>query len=247
MAFEVKKTTKVAGVANVKVLAINPTVKEAEKIGIQLQEDTKWDKEKPRLDIYLQIVDKGFECKHKMAIFIKDKLTGQDGTYESFIDETGANGSKEYLKGNDIRAAREGETQLASLLIAWTNGANIGKTELDKIYNGNLSDLKQLVLDASTNTFKVVLGIRFVEKDGNINAYMDTYPYKVAKAGYGKFREKVAELAVKNADKAWFKDRWFPADFNITLYTGQTLADKVSGITPDDDLFGPATEEEAAF
>lgn len=257
MAFEVKEVNyKVAGVATVKLLGINPTVAEAAKFGINLKEDTKLDKEKMRLTLWLEVIDKGFECKTAMSIFLSNKIKGSDGAggFETFIDETGANGQEQYVKGSKVRKAREGEDQLANLIMALTNGGKVAKEDLDLVFKGDLTPLKELVIAAKDNMFKVALGIRFGEYNGNVTSYMDVYPYKFGKAVNTGFKTKFAEEAAKKAEKTWFKDRWYPATFELTRYMGQTLADKTvvapqmidGDVIAPDDLFAPR-EDDASF
>ncbi len=168
---QVVGTTKYTGVANVIVVAVNPTLGEMKAMGIPAQQEPVYydaEKDKTRIDFYL--------FKHqpkistKVSFWIEGKpRTNKDGNKYEWINKFGTTAwstSSEtppnytWFKTDGAQPAMIGEPTLTSFIQAWANVAQDGQCTLDtinKIAKGDVTELKQLVKDLAKSEVGVLL------------------------------------------------------------------------------------------
>lgn len=183
----VQETKLYTGLANLKVVAINPTKAQLEELGYKPQNDPVYtskegDVRKVRIDLYLANSEK--KIRAKVAFFLEDKLrANKDNSKAEWINKFGrvAWGTPEAapteLKWFDHTTAvrsRIGEADLHGFLINWLNVSPTDEARLetlDSILNGNVAELRALLKAYPDNEVKVLLTV----KDGKYQSVYSKY------------------------------------------------------------------------
>lgn len=187
------------GVADFKVIAINPTKAELEAMGRKVQEEptyitsTQEGGNKVRLDIYL----KNDKMETKLALFLEDSpRINKAGDKNEFINKFGqgtwganaaeviakvsAKSGTPWFKADGIRIAKVGEVGLTEFIKQWANVAQGQVCQLDtieEIVRGNVKELKDLVpvMNSLNNGIKCLIGVVEKEYDGQVKQYQAVY------------------------------------------------------------------------
>lgn len=186
---QVVGSTKYTGVANMIVVAVNPTLGEMQAMGIPAQQEPVYydvEKDKTRVDFYL--------FKHtpkistKVSFWIEGKVrTNKEGNKYEWINKFGTTAwstSKDvapdykWFKTDGAEPALIGEPTLISFIQAWANVDNKSQARLDdisKVAKGNVSEIKQLAKDLAKNEVGVLLYV-------NDKGYQSVYTGYFARA-----------------------------------------------------------------
>jgi len=178
------------GLANMKVVAINPTKAEMEAMGMKSQNDPIYltqDQEgvkKLRLDFYLN--HKTMNIRTKVSFFLEDKYrTDKDGKKAEWINNFGRSAwgtidappsETKWFETKDVRKAKVGEADLHAFLINWLNIAPTDEAKLDNfnaLFLGNYSELKSLLAHYPNNEARVLLTVREGKYQSVYNKYFD--------------------------------------------------------------------------
>ena len=165
---------------------------------------------KVRLDFYLEYKENGtVKVRTKMALWAEEvERVSQSGNYQwinnsaqscysASLETLSANERMAWFKTNTARKALVGEVVLHDFVKVWANvstkpdaNGNAPECRLEKfrdIFNGDFSELQELVRDLQGYKVKVLLGVRVVEgTDENqmptINCYQDVYTKMFARS-----------------------------------------------------------------
>lgn len=214
------------GVANMAVIAINPTMDQLKAMGRNPQKEPEYKnsesgKEKFRIDVYLtQPVNK---INAKVSFWLEDApRANKDGTGFEWINKYG---NTAWGKGEDkpdtsrmswfsLEGARKafiGESQLISFIKAWANVDPKDACGLDtiaEIVKGNITELLDLFKRIPNNQVQILLGVK--------DKYQDVYtkyfdrPYR---KGFDAWKRAVEK------DYGEFKSDW-QNDFHLKPYEG---------------------------
>jgi len=175
------------GLANMKVVAINPNKMQLEALGYKPQAEpvyatTEDGVKKLRLDFYL--AHKEHSMRTKLAFFLENKpRVNVDGTKAEWINNFGrtawgtpdaAPAGLKWFDASTARAAKVGEADLHNFLINWLNISPNDEAKLDKfdaLFLGDYSELRSLLSGAGTNEVRVLLTVR----DGKYQAVYGRY------------------------------------------------------------------------
>lgn len=183
----------VVGLAEVKVVAINPTLEEYKEIlGIELKEDSKAanylgeSKEGNttlRLDVWVETIKS--KKKYKITYFLENKKKenkikeGEDKAKKyQYINEIGStswaedeNDLQTWFKKKDYRVAFVGEEELYSFMRAWlskldyTDPSTQILVDWKTLMKGNTKELRAQINGAYASTFVPLFGVKNVEKE----------------------------------------------------------------------------------
>jgi hypothetical protein len=223
-----------AGVTNMEVKSVNPTMAELHAMGIMVKQEPKYtmtmpgDKEVFKVVFWVSNPD--LTTKVEFLLENTPKIT-RDGNKTQFVNDYGqfayatdaaALSVYEWYTQEGIRAAFPNEEKLIGFIKAWANVASGGKVSLqtmDKIASGkDLSELKQLVTQLTTNRVRVLVGV----KDGKYQNVYTSYFGRTQKSGDSYFIKHLnGEYSSFNAE--------FPGDLQWGHFIPQlsvTTADK---------------------
>lgn len=180
------------GLCNVKVVAINPDVKELGKLfGKEPEKEPVYITEvdgvkKVRIDFFLKTINP--EIVTKLAIFVgpenvwntaKDKQEYMDDFGRSSYSAS-AETLPEWFDKSSARIAKQGESMLHDFVKKWANVAGDAKCKLDtfeKIAKGDIKELKDILKTYPDNEVRVLLGVRDGKYQDVYNRVFE-YPYK---------------------------------------------------------------------
>lgn len=194
-----------------------------------------------RLDIYLknpvsEYVSGGKtiteEVKTKFALFIEaTEIVSSTGKKQyinaygktSYADSPEA--TPDWFDKEGIRVCHKGEEELINFLYKWLGLTQKFKdkpgdvcmmeTSWDKLVNGNVKELQELVKGAKNNGIKFLLGAKEVTKDdGKVVYYQDVYSKYPMKPGQFSFTGLTEQL---NDEYGHFKAH-YPSDFKFQLF-----------------------------
>jgi hypothetical protein len=187
---ELKPRTLYTGLEDCKIIAINPTIADARKLGIKLKDDYSYFTEKEvdgvksttfRVEIYL--MSSNLEYPVKLTLFFEDKdQVASTGKFR-FINDFGQNTYSEsaeactsmvsksghnWFKADGIRVAKVGECELIEFIKAWLSIGLDAKAKLDNvskmIKSGDVTELTGLRKKYADRKVQVLLTVR--ENDG---------------------------------------------------------------------------------
>lgn len=185
----------VTGVADLQIIAINPTAKEIEKIyGKAPKEEPNYlgtnstsGNANVRIEVHAVIanVPKLKDAKVRFSFFIENAERHSKTNKMQYINKFGKTtwaetvedlASKEYYKDEASRPCLPGEENFTNLFLrSAANVAMDGECRVDdwsKVFKGDFSELHNLANVLKTNTFRALLGVRKTD-DGKF--YQDVY------------------------------------------------------------------------
>lgn len=185
------------GLKNMKVVAINPTKEELEKMGYNPKNDPVYTSvdntdpqtpvEKVRLDFFLEAEMEGQRnLRTKIAFFLENRhRTNRDGTTAEWIDNTGrtawgtpdaAPTQYNWFDTETARKCHPGEGDLHQFLVNWLNIQPGDEAKLDNfvaLFAGNYTELQSLLASNAGNEVKVLLTVREGKYQAAYSRYFD--------------------------------------------------------------------------
>lgn len=189
---------KVIGLAEVKVLAFNPTREEFKNVlNRELDEESKADQylgeakdtgnATVRIDAWVEVLK--LKRKEKITFFLEDcKRMNKDGSKTQYINNIGMcawadaeENLPDWFKRREYREAFKGEEDFYSLLRSWLGNLDykdkdtVLELKWKDLLKGNLKDLKSLINSSLSTTFVTAFTVRSIEKEGDIKEYQSAY------------------------------------------------------------------------
>ena len=231
-----------AGITNMEVKAVNPTMAELNAMGINIKTEPNYTMEmggRPIFKVVFWVSNPDLTTKVEFLLENTPKVT-RDGMKTQFVNAYGqfayATGEEalnayDWYTKEGIRAAYPNEEKLISFIKAWANVASGGKVSLDsmdKIASGaDLSELKQLVTALSNNRVRVLVGV----KDGKYQNVYTSYFGRTQRSGDSYFVKALnGEYSSFNAE--------FPGDLQWGQFTPQL------SVTQPDEEKAPAETDD---
>jgi len=232
-----------AGITNMEVKAVNPTMAELNVMGINIKTEPNYritmPGDKEVFKVVFWVANPDLTTKVEFLLENNPKMT-KDGNktqwvnhYGQFIyaEDEAALSQWEWYKTEGVRPAFPNEERLIGFMKAWANVASGGKVfleSMDKIASGaDLSELKQLVTQLSANRVRVLVGV----KDGKYQNVYTHYFGRTQKSGDSYFIKHLnGEYSSFNAE--------FPGDLQWGQFTPQlsiTTADTDTAPAETDD------------
>jgi len=240
---EVLGTIKLwAGITNMEVKAVNPTMAELNAMGINIKSEPNYNVtmgDRQVFKVVFWVANPDLTTKVEFLLENNPKKT-RDGMKTQWVNDYGqfiyAAAPEDlqqwdWYKTEGVRPAYPNEEKLIKFIKAWANVANGGKcalTTMDKISAGtDLSELKQLVTALSNNKVRILVGV----KDGKYQNVYTHYFGRTQKSGDHYFvKELNGEYSGFNAE--------FPGDLQWGQFTPQltvTQPDKEEAPAENDD------------
>jgi len=232
------------GVGNFKVVAINPTMEEANKIGVKLKTEPKYtdiqvgDNVRNKIVFFVKNEEKEILTRVEFLVASQQEIS-QNGnkriinnfgrhTWSKDIDTLKANSKMSWFKTEKARYAYVGESDLIDFIAAWANVASDGEVALDTIdviVKGNVSELRKLMNSIKDNEVRLMLGVK-VGDDGKL--YQQVYS-----RWYGRPYIKTNTQLIKSLNDEYgaFKAQYDPTDFSLKLFSGETMTIKTPSIS----------------
>lgn len=238
----VKERKLYTGLANMQVVAVNPTKAEMEKMGMSPKNDPVYTKEedgvtKTRLDIYLsrEESEAAPAIKAKMALWLEDKLRVSGAGNNEYLNKFGQSAwakpgeepEYDWFKKEGLRQAFDGEERVIDFLKNWANVESEGECTLEtieKIVKGDVTELNDLARLLKDNYVRVLLG---VQTSGS-NQYQAVYTKMFDRPYNTKTARWIAKL---NDQYGEFKNADWQGDLMLKEYTGATSIEEE---TPSD-------------
>ena len=233
-----------SGLTNVKVMAVNPTMRELHDMDINVKQEPNYKvefsgEEYNKIVFWLANSDGNF----KLEILMQNKhRVSQSGKYQWMNNIGQSTWSEEeptydWWKAEGQRKAYTGEETLINFVKAWANvaaGDNVYFETVSAIANGNINELKALVHTLSSNEVRVLIGV----KDDKYQQVYTKY--------FGRVKPQRDDLFIKALNDDYGS---FNADFNADLKWG-THVSTAALVTPDtinedEDWTGETTTAEA--
>jgi hypothetical protein len=187
----VKEGKLYTGLANMKVVAINPNKAQLEQMGYKPQNEPSYtstgedNQQKVRMDFYLEgEAPDGNSIRTKLAFFLENvHRTNKEGNKGEWINNLGrtAWGTEEappagfkWFDHETARPCKIGENEIHLFLINWLNIQPGDEAKLDNfeaLFLGNYSELLKLLAANPQNRVRVLLGV----KDGKYQAVYNRY------------------------------------------------------------------------
>lgn len=208
----VAEKTRYTGLADCKVLAINPTKAELSAIGIEQESDPSYigDDGRVRLDVWVE-TQNAEAIKTKMSLWLENKLLVSDNTgSEQHINRCGRTA---WWKGDTcpytwylqegVRKAFKGEEDLHNFLAAFLNTKYDTKNKVyddcvidspEALFKGNFAELKAILNHYRENTVRLLFGVK-VTDEGNVyqNIYNKFFEKTCVNPNYKKWLENAVE------------------------------------------------------
>ena len=180
MSFEVKNTAPVeendrvlvTGVANLKVVALNPNKEELQALGRKPKEEPVYlypnktsGKMQVQLDIWLEGEVDVLDEAEPAHVLTKTTFWVEDSTSRNvYIDKFGGFGKDKSKLDATARLAYNGEVDLIQFLKALSNLGKKDAASLSKVAdlaaNGDLAEVQDIITRAQKNRVQVLLGVR---------------------------------------------------------------------------------------
>ncbi len=194
------------GVANLKVVAINPNQAKLKELGYRAEKEPSYFDEKNghRIAFYLEGKDGENLIRTNDAYFIKNVTRP-----EIFINREGKFGKDRSKLTGEVRNPFQGEVDLLNFIADWCNINKGEECVLDSIAKiaatGDLFELNDILSNAGENTFKGLLGV----KDGK---YQRLYQKKRLRS----WSDNLTYLHKSLVDnEQYIKEDYGPIDFKL--------------------------------
>jgi hypothetical protein len=227
------------GLANLKIVAINPTFDEIKAMGINAQKEpeylTQTDKgdAKLRIDFYLGSTNPAitFSKSLKTSLWLENRVrTNKEGTKVEWINKFGSNAwskgledepSYQWFSAEGQRKAIVGETDLANFVKAWANIDPKDQAifeDINALASGDLKEVLSLYKAIPTNSVKHLLGV----KDGKYQTVYTKFFARSYQTNYAAWKKAL------EGDYGKF-DADYQNDLNFKAYQGSST---VTGNAP---------------
>ena len=219
-----------SGISNFTVMAVNPTMQELHAMDIKVKQEPNYFLELNGED-YFKLVFwvKNEDLTTRLEILMQNKhRTSKTGKFQ-WLNAVGQGTWSEdnptydwWQKPETSRKAFGGEETLINFVKAWANvapGDNVYFDTIDKIVQGDVTELKELVKALSANQVRLLVGV----KDGR---YQQVYT-KI----FGRIKPQRDDLFVKSLNDEYGA---FNAEFATDLKWGE-FKPELAVVTPDED------------
>ena len=190
------------GLANLKVVAINPNMNELSDLGYNPQQEPEYISVTPEgnakvvIDFFLKHEETGMIAKRRFWLENRDRET-RDGSKKEYIDNYGKTSFAEspealqqWINKESARPSKVGEGLLIRFVAAWANvnpyadaAGNRGLCyfeDVTKLFTNDLSELKSLVSQiGAENEVKVLLNVITTDEG---KTYQDVYQHHYDRA-----------------------------------------------------------------
>lgn len=255
----IKDYSTYKGVGLVKVLAVNPTLAELQAIGLNYNNEPEYKSQTDtgEAKIRLDFIVGNSKLKTKHTFFLEDRersnnagdkfefinnygQTSWGTTLEEVVNRKGRNGNTWYKK-EGARKAYVGEGDLIQFLSDWLNvnpDDQVYIENMDKIFTGDVSELRQYVKAAADNEIYLLFTVR--ENEGKY--YQNTYNRFFTRASFTP-QAAIARFAkeVKKQEDAGYPIKGFEGlefgTFVPQLDSGTPDVDAPESDTKVEDLF----------
>ena len=219
-----------SGISNFTVMAVNPTMQELHAMEIKVKQEPNYFLELNGEDYFkIAFWVKNEDLITRMEILMQNKTkvskTGKNLWLNAIGQSTWSEEKPEYdwwQQPETSRKAFGGEETLINFVKAWANvapGDNVYFDTMDKIVQGDVTELKELVKALSSNQVRLLVGV----KDGK---YQQIYTRV-----FGRIKPQRDDLFVKALNDEYGA---FNAEFNTDLKWGE-FKPELAVVTPDDD------------
>ena len=227
-----------SGLANFKVIAVNPTMAELHELGIMVKQDPNYFVELNGTEYFkltFWIKNEDLTTRFDLLMNGSERVsqTGKNQWINAIGQSTWSDGEPEYdwFKKEGLRKALTGEETLINFVKQWANVANGDEAYFDsiaKIVKGDVTEVKALVKLLESNEVRLLIGV----KDGK---YQTVYT-KV----FGRVKPQRDDLFVKNLNDDYGT---FNAEFDTTLAWG-AFSPELAVVTPDADSDNVSEDED---
>ena len=219
-----------SGISNFTVMAVNPTMQELHAMEIKVKQEPNYFLELNGEDYFkIAFWVKNEDLITRMEILMQNKTkvskTGKTLWLNAIGQSTWSEEKPEYdwwQQPETSRKAFTGEETLINFVKAWANvapGDNVYFDTMDKIVQGDVTELKELVKALSSNQVRLLVGV----KDGK---YQQIYTRI-----FGRIKPQRDDLFVKALNDEYGA---FNAEFNTDLKWGE-FKPELAVVTPDND------------
>ena len=217
-----------SGLSNFNVIAVNPTMQELHAMDIKVRQEPNYFLELNGEDYFkLTFWVKNEDLTTRMEILMQNKArTSKTGKFQ-WLNAVGQSTWSEdkpdydwWQKPETSRKAFGGEETLINFVKAWANvapGGDVYFETIDKIVQGDISELKQLITVLKTNQVRLLVGV----KDGK---YQQVYT-KI----FGRIKPQRDDLFVKSLNDEYGS---FNAEFATDLKWGE-FKPELAVVSPD--------------
>ena len=217
-----------SGLSNFNVVAVNPTMQELHAMDIKVKQEPNYFLELNGED-YFKVVFwvKNEDLTTRMEVLMQNKTrTSKTGKFQwlnSVGQSTWSEGNPSYdwwQKPETSRKAFTGEETLINFVKAWANvapGGDVYFETIDKIVQGNVTELKELVKILAGNQVRLLVGV----KDGKYQQVYTKY--------FGRVKPQRDDLFVKSLNDEYGS---FNAEFATDLKWGE-FKPELAVVSPD--------------
>ena len=216
-----------SGLANVKVIAINPTMAELHAMDINVKQEPNYDvsfsdQAYKKIVFWLGCADGSFRLEILANNTHRTSQSGKNQWINGIGQTTWSEDSPSYdwWKKEGERKAYVGEETLINFAKAWANvaaGDEVSFDTIAEIVNGNVAEVKSLATQLASNEVRVLVGV----KDDKYQQVYTKY--------FGRVKPQRDDLFVKSLNDDYGS---FNADFNADLKWGPHVS-TAGLVTPD--------------
>jgi len=242
-----------SGLTNVTVKAVNPTMAELHAMDINVKQEPNYEIEFSgeaynKIVFWLVNPDGNFKLEILMQNKAKVSQNGKNQWMNAIGQSTWSEDAPayEWWKKEGERKAYTGEETLINFVKAYANVASGDEVYFDTmaaIANGDLTELKALVANLSTNEVRVLIGVKdskyqqvYTKYFGRVKPQRDDLFIKALNDDYGSFN------ADFNADL-----KWGTHTSTATLVSPDTISEEEDWTMPDEPQNGVKAEADAPF
>ena len=227
-----------SGLANFKVIAVNPTLAELHELGIMVKQDPNYFVDLNGTEYFklcFWVKNDDLTTRFEILMNSEERISksGKHQWMNNVGQSTWSDGEPEYdwFKKEGLRKALTGEETLINFVKQWANVANGDEAYFEsiaKIVKGDVAEVRALVGLLASNEVRLLIGV----KDGK---YQTVYT-KV----FGRVKPQRDDIFAKNLNDEYGA---FNAEFDTTLAWG-TFTPELAVVAPDADTEEVVSEED---
>jgi len=227
-----------SGLANFKVIAVNPTLAELHELGIMVKQDPNYFVDLNGTEYFklcFWVKNDDLTTRFEILMNSEERISksGKHQWMNNVGQSTWSDGEPEYdwFKKEGLRKALTGEETLINFVKQWANVANGDEAYFEsiaKIVKGDVAEVRALVGLLASNEVRLLIGV----KDGK---YQTVYT-KV----FGRVKPQRDDIFAKNLNDEYGA---FNAEFDTTLAWG-TFIPELAVVAPDADTEEVVSEED---
>ena len=216
-----------SGLANFKVIAVNPTMDQLHELGIMVKSEPNYYADLNGTEYFkLTFWVKNDDLTTRFDILMNPTERQSQSGKNQWINAIGqtcysdGEPTYEWFKKEGLRKARIGEDTLVDFTKAWANVANGDEAyfeTIEKIAKGDVTEVRALVGLLSNNEIRLLVGV----KDGKYQSVYTKF--------FGRVKPQRDDLFVKKINDEYGA---FNAEFDTTLAWG-VFSPQLAVVTPD--------------